>query len=281
MAKEATASSLAQALRSERSAIIAECVAETVADADTLRRFARALPPSLGGVVVASDGVSALASAALLAAAGVEPILTLSTGDRNRDALLADARGGALLGVRSVLCLDGAASTEAAASFDIDPTQLVHLLSGGDASLSALLAGAEVFPLVRPLPLALIDTRKKVAAGAGFLVTQPIFDVAAFEQWMMAVRDEGISARVPILVGVQALTSVDEASATRRRLHIPDEVIARLQSAADAASEGIALCAELAARLTTVEGVRGLFIRSSGGPERLAEILRRADLRAA
>lgn len=281
MAKEATAFSLAQALRSERSAIIAECVAETVADADTLRRFARALPPSLGGVVVASDGVSALASAALLAAAGVEPILTLSTGDRNRDALLADARGGALLGVRSVLCLDGAASTEAAASFDIDPTQLVHLLSGGDASLSALLAGAEVFPLVRPLPLALIDTRKKVAAGAGFLVTQPIFDAAAFEQWMMAVRDEGISARVPILVGVQALTSVDEASATRRRLHIPDEVIARLQSAADAASEGIALCAELAARLTTVEGVRGLFIRSSGGPERLAEILRRADLRAA
>jgi methylenetetrahydrofolate reductase (NADPH) len=286
MVQGTTASKLAQALRSGRPALIAECVPAAVGDADSLKRLTAALPTSLDGVVVASDGVSALACSTLLVAEGVETVLTLSTADRNRDALQSDARGAALLGIRNVLCLSGGhpspgASPEAAAAFDVDPTQLVQLLKEGDGPVSTLLVGAEVYPQLRPLELALIDTRKKVAAGAGFLVTHPIFDVPAFEEWMTAVRNEGLSERIPILASVRALTNVDEAVASRQRNHIPDEVIARLQAAADAAAEGIAVCAELAARLTSVEGVRGIYIRSSGKPEDVAEIARLAGLRPA
>jgi len=285
MTQDATLSKLAQALRSGRLAIVAECVPAAVNDAEALKRLAAAFPP-LDAVVVGSDSVSALVCSTLLAAQGVETVLCLSTGDRNRAALLADARGAALLGVRNVLCVSGdhpslGASPEAAAAFDVDPTQLVQLLRDGDATASMLLVGAEVHPQLRPLELALIDTRKKVVAGAGFLTTHPIFGAGAFDEWMTAVREEGLSDRAAILAAVQPLTSVDEAVALQRRLHVPDGVIARLRDATDVTGEGIAICAELAARIASVEGVRGIYIRSAGKPENVAEIMRRAGLRVA
>ncbi|MCJ7491166.1 MAG: methylenetetrahydrofolate reductase, partial [Dehalococcoidia bacterium] len=168
MIQDATLSKLAQALRSGRLAIVAECVPAAVNDAEALKRLAAAFPP-LDAVVVGSDSVSALVCSTLLAAQGVETVLCLSTGDRNRAALLADARGAALLGVRNVLCVSGdhpslGASPEAAAAFDIDPVQLVQVLRHSGESASTLLVGAEVYPQLRPLDLALIDTRKTVAA---------------------------------------------------------------------------------------------------------------------
>ena len=285
MTQDATLSKLAQALRSGRPAIVAECVPAAVNDAEALKRLAAAFPP-LDAVVVGSDSVSALVCSTLLAAHGVETVLCLSTGDRNRAALLADARGAALLGVRNVLCVSGdhpslGASPEAAAAFDIDPVQLVQVLRNSGDAASTLLVGAEVYPQLRPLDLALIDTRKKVAAGAGFLITQPIFDSDAFDEWMTAVREEGLSDRAAILAAVQPLTSVDEAVASQQRLHIPDGVIARLTGAGDVAVEGIAVSTEVAARLAGIDGVRGLYIRSPDKPENVAEIMRRAGLRVA
>jgi methylenetetrahydrofolate reductase (NADPH) len=277
-------SRLAQALRSGRPVVLAEYAPATTGDSDALKRLTAPFPRTLDAVVVASDGgMSGVALSTLLAAEGLEPMLVLATSDRNRAALLSDARGAALLGLRNVLCVTGdhpslTATPEAAGTFDIDPVQLVQLLRDGDAAASALLVGAEVYPQLRPLELTLIDTRKKAAAGAGFLVTEPIFDVAAFEEWMTAVRSEGINERAAILATVQPLTSVEEAVATQRRRHIPDELLARLQGAADVPAEGVAACAQIAARAVAVEGVRGLFIRSAGEPEVVAEVMRRAGL---
>jgi methylenetetrahydrofolate reductase (NADPH) len=146
------------------------------------------------------------------------------------------------------------------------------------ATASTLLVGAEVYPQLRPLQLALIDARKKVVAGADFLVTQPIFDLAAFSEWMAAVRAEGLIGRAAVLASVQALTSVEEALTLQRRRHIPDDVIARLRSAGDVATEGIAICAELAMKVRGVEGVSGVYIRGSGKPENVDEVMRRAGL---
>jgi 5,10-methylenetetrahydrofolate reductase len=249
------ASKLAQALSSGRLAVIADCVA-TVADADSLKQLARALPPSLDAVVMRDDvTLSTVACSSLLAAERLEPVLALSTAQRNRVALMADARGAALVGVKNLLCVAGehpskSASPEAAGTFDVDPTQLIQMLKADDVTRSMLI-GSEVYPKVRPLELALIDTRKKVAAGAEFLVTQPIDDLAAFEEWMTAVRGEGIAEKVAIIASVRA---------------------------DDAAEEGVAACAELVSKLKGVEGVRGIYIRGSGKPETAGEIIRRAGL---
>jgi methylenetetrahydrofolate reductase (NADH) len=278
---EGQTSKLAQALRSGRRAVIVE-FSSTAADAAEIKRLSAALP-SVDAVVVASDGtLSGVAGSMLLAAEGVETVLAISTGERNRTALLSDIRGAALLGVRNVLCVAGdhpslGATPEAATTFDIDPTQLVQLLKDGEMPAD-LLVGTEVYPHLRPLQLALIDTRKKVAAGASFLVTQPIFDMAAFNEWWAAAREQ---LSVAVLAGVQAFASVDEAAALERRRHVPADTITRLTGATDAAAEGIAVCAELATQLASVDGVTGLYIRSSGGPETIAEVIRRAGLSAA
>ncbi len=284
MTSETTTSKLAQALGSRGSTLIVEFV-PSASDAESLRRATGALPPSIDSVVVSSDSVSALACAAMLAADGLDPVIALSTRDGNRNALLAEARGAALLGVRNVLCVSSGrassqASPEANTAFDVDPAQLLQLLKDVDSALP-LLAGAETFPLVRPLALSVIDTRKKVAAGADFLVTQPIFDVAAFEEWMAAVRQEGIGEQAAVLASVRAIKSVDELAKQQSRGHISDEIRLRLEGAADLAAEGLAVAAETAAKLAAIEGVRGLYVRSSGKPEDIAEIIRRAGLRAA
>lgn len=280
-------SSLARALRSGRLAVTAEYVPPEAGDADAVKRSAAAFPPSLDALVVSDGGgrgISAVVCSTLLAGQGMEAALTLLTRDRNRSALLSDVRGAAALGVRNVLCLPGdhqslGPQPEEAAAYDIDPVQLIGLLKEmeGDAG-GTLFIGAEAYAHLRPLELSLIDVRKKVRAGARFLLTRPVFDPASFQEWMSAVRQEGLHERVDIIAGVQPLTGAEQAEALRRRLGIPDEVMTRLRESEDAASEGIAVCAETAAALKGVDGVRGVHIMGGGTPDVVVAVIAGAGL---
>src|SRR5262249_60638512 len=105
-------SPLEQLLRSRRFVITAEITPPVSCDADDLLR--KALPLcGLADAVNVTDGASARAhlsapiAAALLARAGVEPILQFTCRDRNRIALQADPMGAAACGVRNIFCLTG------------------------------------------------------------------------------------------------------------------------------------------------------------------------------
>jgi methylenetetrahydrofolate reductase (NADPH) len=280
-------SSLARALRSGRLAVTAEYAPPETGGADAVKRSAAAFPPSLDALVVSDGGgrgISAVVCSTLLAGQGMETALTLLTRDRNRSALLSDVRGAAALGVRNVLCLPGdhqslGPQPEAAAAYDVDPVQLIGLLNEleGDAG-GPLFIGAEAYAHLRPLELSLIDVRKKVRAGARFLLTRPVFDPASFQEWMSAVRQEGLHERASIIAGVQPLAGVEQAEPLRRRLGIPDEVMTRLRESEDAGSEGIAVCAETAAALKGVDGVRGVHIMGGGTPDVVAAVIAGAGL---
>src|SRR6202140_5549074 len=74
-------------------------------------------------------GMSATAPAALILAEGVEPILHMTTRDRNRIALVSDCLGAQAMGVRNLLCTSGTHQTlgpcrKAKNVFDIDSIQL-------------------------------------------------------------------------------------------------------------------------------------------------------------
>src|SRR5579862_5549359 len=127
-------SSLAQRLAARRFVITAEVVPPVSCDPDDLT--ARALPlRGLADAVNVTDGagarahMSALAAAALLIGAGIEPILQLTCRDRNRIALQGELMGAAALGVRNLLLLRGDDPTagdqpEAKRVFDIDSRKL-------------------------------------------------------------------------------------------------------------------------------------------------------------
>jgi len=294
-------SRLTEKLASGKLALTAGCLPPREADADAIKKLAACFPATVDSVVVADNPGkargSALACAALLAAEKLEPMLSLVTRDRNRIALESDVLGASALGVRSFLCLTGAhqslgASSEAAGAYDIDGVQLCEALAkmtnqGVDFTGNPLSAApsfgiaTSVHPYLRPLELAVLQTRKKVVAGAQILLTDPVFDVAGFEAWMKAVCAAGLEKQAAIIASVLPLSSVDQAEFLRARsgfAPIPDEMMARLKGAADPAQEGIAIIADIVGKIRGIPGVRGVHILSEGCEAMVGKIVQEARL---
>ena len=258
-----TKTRLTRALASGRLAVTAECQPPRSGDAAAIKKLSAALPPDLDAVVVADnpDEIhgSALACAAILAAEGHATVLSMVTRDRNRIALESDALGAMALGVDAILCLSGdhqtlGACMQAASVHDIDSVQFVQALSRmrrdglgfngrGVDPLPDWLVGAAAHPYLEPMELNLLRLRKKVAAGADFVLTQAVTDLAGFTRWMDAVREAGLDQRVAILAGV-------------------------------AASGG----GEMAAQLKAVPGVRGIHIFSGGSEAQAAVVIQQGGL---
>lgn len=248
-------SRLARTLASGRLAITAECLPPRSSDAAAMKKLAAALPATLDAVVVADNPdeihASGLACAAILAGEGRESVLTMVTRDRNRIALESDALGAAALGIGAILCLSGhhqslGARPQAAGVYDIDSIQLTQMLKG--LNLPELLVGAAAQPYQQPLELNLLRLKKKIAAGADFLLTQAVSDLAGFKLWMDAVRTAGLDKQVAILASV------------------------------DQAKEGVAIAAATAAQLKAIPGVRGIHILSGGCESLAATVIQEAGL---
>jgi methylenetetrahydrofolate reductase (NADPH) len=109
------------------------------------------------------------------------------------------------------------------------------------------LVGAAAHPYQQPMELSLLRLRKKIAAGADFLMTQAVTDLAGFTRWMDAVREAGLDQKVAILASVQP-------------------------------NESVAIAAEMAAALKSVPGVRGIHILSGGCEALAANVIEKAGL---
>jgi methylenetetrahydrofolate reductase (NADPH) len=287
-----TKSRLAQALASGRLALTAECLPPRAGEAGAAKKLSAMLAPNLDAVVVADNpGAihgSALACAAMLAGEGRPAVLSMVTRDRNRIALESDAQGAAALGVEAIFCLSGdhqslGVCPQAAGVYDVDSIQFIRILKRmmHEGALPELPVGAAAHPYQEPLDLNLIRLRKKIAAGADFVLTQAVFDLAGFTKWMDAARAAGLDKRVAIIASVLPLTTVEEAKdLDRRRTYGPvaESVAARLSGSADPAKEGLAIAAEMAARLKAIDGVRGIHILSGGCESSAAVVIQDAGL---
>jgi methylenetetrahydrofolate reductase (NADPH) len=250
-----TKTKLAQALASGRLAVTAECLPPRSGNSAAAKKLSAALPANLDAVVVADnpDGIhgSALACAAILAADGHATVLSMVTRDRNRIALESDALGAVALGVDAILCLSGdhqslGACPQAAGVYDIDSVQFVQALNrtrSEDLDLNGWMVGAAAHPYLQPIELNLLRLKKKVAAGADFVITQEVTDLAGFTRWMDAVRAAGLDQRVAIMAGVPAVGG------------------------------GV-----MAAQLKSIPGVRGIHVFSGGCESLAAGVIQQAGL---
>ncbi len=238
--------------------------------------------------------MSSLAASLALMKAGVEPVYQLITRDRNRIALESDLLGAASLGIKNVLCLTGyhqalMGCPDSANVFDIDSIQLIaavkkmnegSLIDGRNIEGQfSMLIGAVANPSLKPLDLNMIRLRKKIAAGAGFIQTQAVFDVEAFKLWLESARKEGLTERAAILAGVWPLTGAEEAKLLSKNytdIDIPAGVIARLEKAGDAEAqkkEGLAICTEIVKQLKGLPGLRGIHIISPANPAAVPQVV--------
>ena len=294
-------SRLSEKLGGGKFALTAACLPPHDSDASSIRKLAAYFPASIDSVVVADNPSkvrgSALACAALLAAEKLEPMLSLITRDRNRIALESDVLGAAALGIKGFLCATGAhqvlgAGPQAAGAFDIDAVQLCQALAkmttqGVDFDGNKLPAvpnfgiAATVHPYLRPLELSVLQAKKKVLAGAQVLLTDPIFDLQGFREWMKAASAAGLDKQAAILTSVLPLGGVAQAEFLKARsgfAPIPDSVMARLKSSRDVAQTGIAVVADVVAQLKTIPGLRGIHILSDGCEGLVGRIVQEAAL---
>ena len=264
------------------------------ADAEAVRSCVKHYAGKVHGLSVSDNRddvrMSALAAASLVASAGVEPILHVVTRDRNRIALASVCLGAQALGVRNLLCTTGTHQTlgvcgQARNVFDVDSIQLLQMYRDLGADGGGLCLGATAAPYADPLELQVMRLAKKVAAGAEFLITQPVFDVERFEAWWSAVTARGIHEQVVILAGIRPLTNAESARAYAEkppRPMIPEAMLERVCSAGDTRAQraaGIQIAVETIGKLSAMAGLRGFEIRSDGDDEAALEVIEKAGLR--
>jgi methionine synthase I (cobalamin-dependent)/5,10-methylenetetrahydrofolate reductase len=209
----------------------------------------------------AQGRMSALATCSLLQSRlGIETIMHLAIRHRNLLALHSDLLGAHALGVRNVFTVMGDVPLtgdypQATSLADVTASGLIKLMSGFNRGVDAngraideptsFFVGAALNLNAQDLDRELRVLERKAAAGAHFLLTQPVYDPAALERVALRLGDFPL----PVLLGVLPLRSLRHARFLHHEvpgISVPDEAFARLEAAGeDAAAEGIRISQEL------------------------------------
>jgi 5,10-methylenetetrahydrofolate reductase len=241
--------------------------------------------------------MSSLAGSVLLKQQGVDPVMQIVCRDRNRLAIQSDVLGAIALGVGNFLCLSGdhlkfGNHPTAKSVFDIDSIQLIQSLknmrdekkfiSGEDISGEVpMYIGAAANPYADPFEFRVTRLAKKIKAGADFIQTQAVYDVAKFARWMGMAVEKGLDKKTHILAGVIPIRSAGMARYMRdyvSGVSVPDEIVTRMEQAENAKEEGVAIAVEIIEQLKEIPGVHGVHIMAVGWEDIVAEITKRAGL---
>jgi len=291
-------------LRAGAFAVTTELAPPDSADPQEVYQRARVLDGYVDAIN-ATDGsganchMSSLAVCALLTRVGYAPVMQISCRDRNRIAIQGDILGGAAMGVCNMLCLTGDGvqvgdHPQARPVFDLDSVSLLEIgrmlrdehrfQSGRSISFSPrVLFGAGENPMVPPLEHRALRLAKKVAAGAQFIQTQYVYDLARLRGFMRGVEELGLLDRVFLLVGVGPIRSARGAEWMRSHVpgvHIPDALVERLAGAQDQAREGRNICIELIQEIRSIRGIHGVHVMAYRQEETVAEIITRSGVLA-
>ncbi|MBI5499648.1 MAG: methylenetetrahydrofolate reductase [Deltaproteobacteria bacterium] len=243
--------------------------------------------------------VSSIATAAIMVQQGLEPVMQMVARDRNRIAIQSDMLGATALGIRNVLCLSGDHQTfgsepGAANVYDVDSIQMLGILKGmrDDAKFAGgtdveggrppLFLGAAWSPDADPAEVRTLRLAKKVRAGAQFVQTQCIFDLAQFKLEMKKAGDMGLLDKLAVLPGIIPLKSAGMAKFMRKNvagISIPEDVVKRMEGNKDGKEEGTKIAVETIQAVREIPGVRGVHIMAIEWESKVADIVSRAGLK--
>lgn len=277
---------LREAFEAGELAVTAELGPPLNPDPEPIRRTARALVGYVHAANVtdnqaATVKVAPLACSVLMMEEGLEPILQMTTRDRNVMAMQADLLGAWALGVRTVLALSGDPLSVGRYEpvtrpvSDLDSLGLVSLVTGMNSGRLAagesldVPTGFRVASAVNPLVDDLARLERKLDAGTHLFQTNVVYDVERFAGWFEPVVRSGIAARAPVLVGVMPPRSAAGLAYMHERIpgvEVDQATLARMKGLrGDKAREvGIEIAVEVVQRLRRVPGVAGVHIMAPG-----------------
>lgn len=284
-------------LASGEFAVLAEIHTPKGVNISRLVNDARRLKGRVDAVVIPDmeNGImrmSALAGGVLLQQQGMETIVHMYCRDRNRMALQGDALAAHVLGIQNIIVADSASMDEsdhceAPSIDDLNESEfveaLVKLQQGKDIS-GFELDGSPDFSLgttlapftdAQGLEASLAEAKARIAAGASYVVTPPIYSIADSKDILSQIK----TLDVPVIATVFLLKSLAIAqyiANSEPGAAIGDETISRIRKSADREQEGVLIAAETTTALKDL--CQGVVIQTLGWEHKVPAILDAAKL---
>ncbi|KAA9161664.1 bifunctional homocysteine S-methyltransferase/methylenetetrahydrofolate reductase [Amycolatopsis acidicola] len=171
-------------------------------------------------------------------------IATMTAWDKTITTLQDELHGAHAFGLRTVVCETGSPPPlgdypDADGILEVDSIGLIELLAAFNAgrdrtghtlvTRTAFHIGARFNPGAADLDAELVRTKAKIAAGAQFLVTTPVYDLESFA-WMLTELSE---EDIPILMSVHPLSGYAEAEYLAHEVpdvRVPPDTLEALQA---------------------------------------------------
>jgi 5,10-methylenetetrahydrofolate reductase len=225
--------------------------------------------------------LSPLACSAWMLEEGLEPIMQLTTRDRNVMALQADLLAAWALGVGTILVLSGdplkVGPYESIATRvgDVDSVGLARLIASmNDGRLAAgetlkTPTGFLIVSAANPLVDDVDKLELKLDAGVRCFQTNIVYDVDRFAEWFAPLVDAGVAERAAVLVGV----TPPRSSRMLQHMHdnipgieVDEATFARMRGLEDerARDAGIEIAVEVIERVRAIPGVAGVHLMAPG-----------------
>ena len=211
---------------------------------------------------------------------GVETILHYTTRDRSLMGLQSELLGAHAAGVRNILALTGDPPSlgeypNSSAVYDVDSIGLIRIIDqmkkGADSAGASIgrEASFTIACAVDPTKPDLADEARrlkaKIAAGADFVMTQPIFDKQVWLDFLEVYGAEELP--IPVMIGILPLQSTKHAEFLHNEvpgITLTDAARERMRKAgSDGRREGILMAQELLAALRPL--AQGVYLMPSFG----------------
>jgi len=240
----------------------------------------------------ANSHMSALATAAIVAQNGIEPILQFTTRDRNRIAIQGDLLGGWALNIPNILCLygdevKGGDQPEAKEVRDLDTINL--LKTANDIKVNKTYPSGRKIANAPDFFIGGADTPfkikddfdganllKKINVGVEFFQTQYAFDALILSKYIKKLNQLGITNKAHFIVGLGIIKSAKSArwmNANLFGINIPDDIINRIEKSKNEKAEGTKICIELIQKYKLIEGVSGIHLMGYKQEEDIASVI--------
>jgi homocysteine S-methyltransferase len=206
---------------------------------------------------------------------GIDTILHYTCRDRNLLGIQSDLLGAYALGLRNILAITGDPPKlgdypDATAVYDVDSIGLIrimeHLNHGCDLAGNligpalSIHIGCGADPGKADIDREIRRLEEKIAAGAEYVMTQPVYDLKTLETFFGLVKH----LEVPVLVGILPLYSYRNAEFLHNEvpgMQIPEDIRERMRKATsgdDAREEGVRIAQE--ALLASKQMAQGVYI---------------------
>ncbi len=219
---------------------------------------------------------------------GIETIIHFTTRDRNLMALQSELLGAHALGIRNILALTGdplrlGDYPNTTGVWDLDSVGLMQVIRGmndGHDAAGSSIGAKSSFHIGAALNLNMTDEQtdqeiekywRKIDAGAQFIMTQPIYEMAPILRFLDRVGKPPI----PMILGCIPLHSSRHAEFLHNEvpgITIPDDVRTRMRVAGEHGhEEGLKLAQELLIAVHSL--VQGVYLMPSYGRYDIVGIL--------